>query len=222
MSVARAAARAALRVLVHGALLMAPLAVLGRGEALLRPTVMGNALAMLALAEVESAARSAPDPVTMRGPGARLALVSALGLLATAWAALGSATAPFASEASSRWAFAFVIAVGIALRGAAIRALGAAFTSEIVAGPGHALVTRGVYRYVRHPSDLGLLLVAFGVAGLAASGPAALIALFVVVPSAALRVAREERVLATRHDAAHAAYRRSVSALGLALPLWRA
>ncbi|MDB4939530.1 MAG: isoprenylcysteine carboxylmethyltransferase family protein [Labilithrix sp.] len=202
------AARVVVRVVVHGAIVTLPLAALGLSTELAQPRALACIALLLLLGEAENAARRAPDPSSARAPGTALALLSALGLLATGWVALA-----FPAVRWWSWLGAPVVLAGIALRVAAIRALGASFTSEIVAAPGHALVTHGVYARVRHPSDLGLLLVALGLACLTASAAAAFVALATVVPSVLLRVAAEERALATRHVEAHAAYRRTVRIL---------
>jgi protein-S-isoprenylcysteine O-methyltransferase Ste14 len=196
----------ATRLVVHAAVLAAPLVALGRGADLARPRALACVLLLLVLGEAENAARGSPDPSAARAPGTALALVSALGLLATAWAAMAFP----GLEARWTWLGALVALSGTALRVAAIRALGPSFTSEIVAPPGHALVTRGVYARMRHPSDAGLLLISFGLALLGGSACAAVVALAVVVPSVVLRITAEERALAIRDPAAHAAYRRSV------------
>jgi protein-S-isoprenylcysteine O-methyltransferase Ste14 len=202
-----------IRIVGHAALLLAPLVVAGRFEPLSHPRAIVCVLVMLLFAELEAAACTRSDSSRADAPGTRLALVSALGLLATAWAAVGFPSL----EKVGWWAWlgAPLIALGIALRVAAIRALGRSFTSEIVAPPGHTLVTRGIYARMRHPSDIGLLFVVFGLASLGASLPAAAIASLVVAPSVALRIAREERLLSARHADAHAAYRTRVGVSGL-------
>ena len=201
------------RIIVHAAVLMAPLAALGRLTALARPNAIACVVAMLALGEIEAASRTSPDPSRTGAPGTRLALASALGLLGTAWAAIGfpSGTPP-GWAAPSAWIGALLVIVGTALRVSAIRALGASFTSEIVAP--HAVVRRGIYARMRHPSDVGLLLVAAGLASLGGSALAAVIATLVVVPSVALRIAREDRALALRHPTEHATYRHEVGLTG--------
>jgi protein-S-isoprenylcysteine O-methyltransferase len=53
---------------------------------------------------------------------------------------------------------------GLALRWVAIVTLGRFFTVDVVIQDGHALVDRGVYHYVRHPSYTGLLIAFAGLA----------------------------------------------------------
>lgn len=145
---------------------------------------------VIALAIAETLARRGPDPVRWGAPGTRSALASALGLFATTIAA---ATGP-----GTRLVGLVPVAIGIALRGLAIRALGDAFSSETVLVPGRVVVRGGVVRWTRHPSELGLALFAFGLALLGDSAIAAAFAGLVVVPSAAVRIAGEERLLRAR------------------------
>lgn len=51
-----------------------------------------------------------------------------------------------------------LFAVGQALRYAAIRTLGRRWTARVVTLPGARPVTRGIYRHVRHPNYLGVIL----------------------------------------------------------------
>ncbi|KAI1783600.1 hypothetical protein LXA43DRAFT_977054 [Ganoderma leucocontextum] len=55
-----------------------------------------------------------------------------------------------------------LLALGALLRAAAYWALGSLFTFEIVINDDHSLVTAGPYRYVRHPSYTGAVLILLG------------------------------------------------------------
>jgi protein-S-isoprenylcysteine O-methyltransferase Ste14 len=57
-----------------------------------------------------------------------------------------------------------LIVAGIGLRAWSIAALGQLFQYRIKVQPGHRVVTGGPYRYVRHPSYSGILLVLIGIA----------------------------------------------------------
>ena len=57
-----------------------------------------------------------------------------------------------------------LIAAGIGLRAWSIASLGRFFQYRIRVQPGHQVVTRGPYRYVRHPSYTGIALVLAGIA----------------------------------------------------------
>jgi protein-S-isoprenylcysteine O-methyltransferase len=60
------------------------------------------------------------------------------------------------------FAGAVVVIGGTALRWLAIRTLGTSFTGSVVIEEAQSLVSHGPYRYLRHPSYTGILLVVFG------------------------------------------------------------
>jgi protein-S-isoprenylcysteine O-methyltransferase Ste14 len=86
-----------------------------------------------------------------------------------------------------------LIIAGIALRIAAIRTLGARFVSSTTVD---RVVVRGPYRWMHHPSELGLLAIAAGSAALVGSPLAATLAGFVLLPLSVFRCAGEDRELA--------------------------
>ncbi len=104
----------------------------------------------------------------------------------------------------------FGAGIGVAL--AAVATMGAR-TISVLPEPraGGELVTHGIYRIVRHPMYLAVLLCALA-AGLAYQSPAkwALAALLAAV--LALKIRREERLLRRRFDG-YAAYARRTRAL---------
>ncbi len=55
-----------------------------------------------------------------------------------------------------------LLATGLALRWVAVLTLGPFFTVDLAIREDHVLVSRGVYRYLRHPSYAGLLLALAG------------------------------------------------------------
>ncbi len=85
-----------------------------------------------------------------------------------------------------------LIVVGIALRISAIRALGPRFVSSRTVD---RVITSGPYRWMRHPSEVGLLAAAAGAALLLDSAIAATIAALVLVPLCALRCHAEDLAL---------------------------
>ncbi len=93
-----------------------------------------------------------------------------------------------------------LIAGGIALRIAAIRALGDDFVSTTNA-PSRVVIT-GLYRWMRHPSELGLLAAAGGAAVLLDSRGAAAVVLLVMFPLCVLRCWAEDRVVNRVQDQA--------------------
>lgn len=140
---------------------------------------------VIALAIAERGRR---DPARWSAPGTAVSLASGLALLGTTIAAAWSA-----SSGRSEPLGLVPIAIGIALRVFAMRALGDAFTSETVFVPGRPVVTTGVHRWTRHPSDLGLVLYAGGIATLGPS-PVAFAFAAIVLATAIVRVVQEEKV----------------------------
>lgn len=75
------------------------------------------------------------------------------------------------------------------------RMLGSSFTGAVIVTAGHAVVERGAYRYVRHPSYTAALIIYFGI-GTALGNWISLVALLAVICAAFLyRVSVEERAL---------------------------
>lgn len=79
---------------------------------------------------------------------------------------------------------------GIALRIAAIRTLGARFVSSTTVD---RVITTGPYRWMKHPSEIGLLATATGSALLLESAVATAIALVVLLPLCVARCHAEDR-----------------------------
>lgn len=150
-------------------------------------------------------ARPGREPARLAPADRLLAALTGAALLAGAWLALHG-PASFTLGGLPPSLSAVGLAAGVALRVAAVRRLGARFVTGTVAGPG-PLVTDGVYRRLRHPSEAGLVLAALCGGLLLRSAPALALAAGVVLPAAALRARREDRLLAAAHGAAHAAWR---------------
>jgi protein-S-isoprenylcysteine O-methyltransferase Ste14 len=128
-----------------------------------------------------------------RDRGTRVLIAVTLGA-AIALAAVTASRAPRIAGAY-RAAGVTVIWLGLAIRVWAIAALGRAFRTTVEVDPGQAVVDTGPYRWVRHPSYSGLLLIVTG-CGLA-SGSWLAIAICPVLPLPALlfRVRVEEAEL---------------------------
>ena len=106
---------------------------------------------------------------------------------------------------ASRAAGVIVMWLGLALRVWAIATLGRAFRTTVEVDPEQAVVAAGPYRWVRHPSYSGLLLIVAG-CGLASGSPLALAVCAVLPPAALLRRIHVEeaemvRVLGDRYRA---------------------
>ena len=111
-----------------------------------------------------------------------------------------------------RWLGVVVSAAGGALRLWPVFVLGHRFSGLVAIQPGHTLVTTGIYRIVRHPSYLGLLVASLGWALAFRSGVGVLLTALTLVPLIA-RIRAEERLLLTEFGAEYAAYRGRTSRL---------
>ena len=97
------------------------------------------------------------------------------------------------------------VATGIALRVQAIRTLGPAFNSDICIGSG--VIDHGIYRWLRHPSEVGLLMIAIGGPVVLGSLCTAVAATVLFMPISAWRIQRENRVLASIRHCTTISYR---------------
>jgi protein-S-isoprenylcysteine O-methyltransferase Ste14 len=77
----------------------------------------------------------------------------------------GAAHAPniFPGAAWVRYAGLAIMALGVAIRWTAVLSLGRAFSASVAIRGGQRLYTDGLYRLVRHPSYLGLLMILFAI-----------------------------------------------------------
>ncbi len=105
-----------------------------------------------------------------------------------------------------RWFGVALYALGGALRIAPVFALGERFSGLVAIQPGHQLVTGGLYRFIRNPSYLGLLVVSLGWAlAYRSSVGVALTAL--LLPPLIARMRAEEALLREQFGARYEAYR---------------
>jgi protein-S-isoprenylcysteine O-methyltransferase Ste14 len=107
---------------------------------------------------------------------------------------------------ATRWAGVALYAVGGVLRIAPVFALGERFSGLVAIQPNHALVTDGLYRHIRNPSYLGLLLGTLGWALAFRSIIGILLTALLLVPLVA-RIQAEEALLGQQFGEAYAAYR---------------
>ena len=111
-----------------------------------------------------------------------------------------------------RWLGVVLFAAGGALRIWPVFVLGRRFSGLVAIQPGHTLVTSGVYRVIRHPSYLGLLVNSLGWALAFRSGVGVLLTALLVPPLLA-RINAEERLLHTQFGHEYDAYRSRTSRL---------
>ncbi len=107
---------------------------------------------------------------------------------------------------TTRWFGAALFVGGGALRMAPVFALGERFSGLVAIQPGHKLVTDGLYRFIRNPSYLGMLIGAVGWAlAFRSSVGVALTAL--LLPPLIARMRAEEALLGEHFGAEYEAYR---------------
>jgi protein-S-isoprenylcysteine O-methyltransferase Ste14 len=104
-----------------------------------------------------------------------------------------------------RWVGVVLFAAGGALRIWPVFVLGRRFSGLVAIQPGHTLVTDGIYRVVRHPSYLGLLVFMLGWA-LAFRSAVGVLLTALIVPPLLARIRAEERLLRTEFGAEYVAY----------------
>ncbi|SEP38256.1 Protein-S-isoprenylcysteine O-methyltransferase Ste14 [Rhodospirillales bacterium URHD0017] len=104
-----------------------------------------------------------------------------------------------------RWIGVTLYAVGGALRLWPVFALGRRFSGLVAIQPGHTLVTDGIYRTIRNPSYVGLLVLSLGWA-LAFRSLAGVLLVVLMVPPLIARIRSEETLLRSQFGEAYAAY----------------
>jgi protein-S-isoprenylcysteine O-methyltransferase Ste14 len=100
-----------------------------------------------------------------------------------------------------------MLAVGCALRIAPVFVLGRQFSGLVAIQEGHELITDGLYRVIRHPSYLGLMVTLFGWSLVFRSAIGVLVTLL-FVPLLVARMNSEERLLESEFGERYADYRR--------------
>jgi protein-S-isoprenylcysteine O-methyltransferase Ste14 len=104
-----------------------------------------------------------------------------------------------------RWLGVVLFAAGGVLRLWPVFVLGRRFSGLVAIQPGHELVTTGVFRVIRNPSYLGLLVNSLGWALAFRAGVGVLLTALLVPPLLA-RIRAEERLLRTQFGGEYDAY----------------
>jgi len=132
---------------------------------------------------------STPDEARQR----TLALATGMTLLAIFWLTV---VAIAQHGSSPLWPIGgCAMLTGVLLRWAAIRTLGRQFRTEISIPADHQLIVTGVYRWLRHPSEFGLLLISAGAGAFAGSWIGLLLTVGLLYPLMRLRLRCEEAEL---------------------------
>jgi len=104
-----------------------------------------------------------------------------------------------------RWIGVILYAAGGALRLWPVFVLGRRFSGLVAIQPGHTLATDGIYRTIRNPSYLGLLVLSLGWA-LAFRSLAGVLLVVLMIPPLIARIRSEEALLRSQFGEAYAAY----------------
>jgi protein-S-isoprenylcysteine O-methyltransferase Ste14 len=104
-----------------------------------------------------------------------------------------------------RWVGVVLFAVGLVLRIWPVFVLGNRFSGLVAIQPGHQLVTTGVYRRIRNPSYLGLLVSMLGWA-LAFRSVVGILLATMLIPPLIARMRSEERLLRSEFGDEYDAY----------------
>jgi protein-S-isoprenylcysteine O-methyltransferase Ste14 len=105
-----------------------------------------------------------------------------------------------------RWVGFLLYSVGGVLRLAPVFVLGRRFSGLVAIQPEHRLVSSGLYGVIRHPSYLGLFVLALGWGLAFRAGVGVVIAVLMLVVVLA-RIDAEERLLSESFGAQYDAYR---------------
>jgi protein-S-isoprenylcysteine O-methyltransferase Ste14 len=111
-----------------------------------------------------------------------------------------------------RWLGVALYVAGGTLRVWPVYVLGQRFSGLVAIQPDHKLVTSGVYRFIRNPSYLGLLVMTLGW-GLAFRSGIGVVLTLLLVPPLIARMDAEEALLAAWFGAEYEAYRTRTSRL---------
>jgi protein-S-isoprenylcysteine O-methyltransferase Ste14 len=107
---------------------------------------------------------------------------------------------------AARWTGVVLLVVGSIVRLWPVFVLGRRFSGLVAIQSEHELVTTGIYRYVRNPSYLGLLVASLGWALVFRAGVGILITALFLIPLRA-RIKSEERLLADHFGTEYESYR---------------
>jgi protein-S-isoprenylcysteine O-methyltransferase Ste14 len=105
------------------------------------------------------------------------------------------------------------VLLGVHLRVSAFRKLENAFFSMPKVTVGQQLVVGGIYSFVRHPSEIGLVCISLGIVWLLSSLLGFLVLVLMLLPISYFRVAREESCLSQVFDKDYRHYKNNTPAI---------
>jgi protein-S-isoprenylcysteine O-methyltransferase Ste14 len=146
-----------------------------------------------------------------RDRGTRILVALTLG------AAIGTAAAAQSAQSLRTWAPPRAVGIvvmwlGLVVRAWAIAALGDSFRTTVEVEPGQAVVSTGPYRWVRHPSYTGLLLIAVGIGAACGAWLSLAVCVFLLLPALVRRIRVEEAELDHVLGEAYRRYRSKTTA----------
>jgi protein-S-isoprenylcysteine O-methyltransferase Ste14 len=209
------AGRRGLLVTVTVAQVVVMLALTALGWGGLRPLLADPARAVFVGTVIAITIVSLMSPVNLgsgeredRG-GRRALLPAVVGSLVLAWLmpVMDRRDVWTIDGAAVRWLGVATLVVGSVLRVWPMFTLGRRFSGLVALQPDHELVTDGPYRWVRHPSYLGLILELLGWALVFRSSLGVLATVLGLVPLVD-RIETEEALLASRFGSRYEDYRR--------------
>jgi protein-S-isoprenylcysteine O-methyltransferase Ste14 len=163
-------------------------------------------LAALCVASVFAGGNLSSGVREDRGNRWVIAVFSVIGLLAAFLPAWTDRIGFWTLDAEAvRWLGVVLFAAGGALRLWPVFVLGHRFSGLVAIQPGHRLVSTGIYRIVRHPSYLGLLVSTLGW-GLAFRAGVGVLLTALLIPPLLARIRAEERLLRSEFGADYDAY----------------
>jgi len=172
------------------------------------PVFYALGAAMLAWTVAENVALQQDEPKDYRGKRNTRLLQGAVMLTAVLGAIeryhLPAATLPRTMTIAV--AGALIILGGGALRIVAIRTLAQHFRYELRVEAGQRVVDHGVFRHIRHPSYLGLLIIVIGEAIVLSSLLAFLVGTTLLLAILAARIREEEKVMLASFGEAYEEY----------------
>ncbi len=160
------------------------------------------------LIAIATRTRRTGGEVRDRGTQLLLWIVILASLTSAEWISYEVQAPMFGRARWLRLAGVLILAAGLAIRWSAILNLGSAFSANVAIREAQRVRTTGLYRFVRHPSYLGLVLIFFAI-GVHSRNWISL-AIVVALPTAALlyRIRVEEAALREAFGDEYIAYSR--------------